>query len=271
MKSRKIKKSKKITKVKASKKQIKKQSVEVVVRVAPQELAITPKESDLLPIQSGTKYMIPKTWLSEKQVIQMVQKTPPQHVYQRPGKGGQVWNYVTGNYVEKVLNFTFGWNWDFEIVAHGKEGDLVWVHGKLTVKSPDGRSISKSQFGRADIKYIKGTQRMLDYGNDLKSASTDALKKCASLLGIASDIYGKTEIKQETGKEITPTAQPVQHTSHSHDSQSPIMKPGQVEGPDGYPTYICNKCDDPISDQTAEYSLKVFGKRLCREDQPKKR
>ena len=43
---------------------------------------------------------------------------------------------------------------------------------------------------------------MLDYGNDLKAAATDALKKCASELGIASDIYGSEEFK-EIKKEAT--------------------------------------------------------------------
>ena len=32
-------------------------------------------------------------------------------------------------------------------------------------------------------------------GNDLKAATTDALKKCASELGIASDIYAPNEFK----------------------------------------------------------------------------
>ena len=35
----------------------------------------------------------------------------------------------------------------------------------------------------------------LDLGNDLKAATTDALKKCASELGIASDIYAPNEFK----------------------------------------------------------------------------
>jgi isopentenyldiphosphate isomerase len=56
--------------------------------------------------------------------------------------------------------------------------------------------IVKEQFGRADVKFKKGTEIPIDYGNDLKAASTDALKKCASELGIASDIYGKNEFKE---------------------------------------------------------------------------
>lgn len=134
--------------------------------------------------------------MAVEQILHITQKTPLSHVYTRPAKGGGTWDYVTGVYVKKVLNYAFGWLWSFEIKDKGREGDLVWVLGKLTVELPNGKKIVKEQFGRADIKMKKGTQNPLDYGNDLKSASTDALKKCASELGIASDIYGKNEFKE---------------------------------------------------------------------------
>lgn len=86
---------------------------------------------------------------------------------------------------------------------HGKEGAQVWVLGKLIVKDKQGNSVTKMQFGRADIKLRKDGKGALDYGNDLKAASTDALKKCAAELGIASDVYGKNEFK-----EITPDTPP---------------------------------------------------------------
>lgn len=63
--------------------------------------------------------------------------------------------------------------------------------------------VVKEQFGRADIKFKRDSKDMVDYGNDLKAATTDALKKCAAELGIASDVYGKNEfkeIKDERGK-----------------------------------------------------------------------
>lgn len=137
--------------------------------------------------------------LSTAQILRIMQKTPSEHVYQRPGKGGQTWDYVTGTYVKKVLNYVFAWNWDFNIVQHGVEGDIVWVLGRLTVRVPMGQSnfqsIVKEQFGRAEVKKLK-TGGNVDFGNDLKAASTDALKKCASELGIASDVYGKEEFKE---------------------------------------------------------------------------
>ena len=234
---------------------------EIVVRVeSPPPTAITP--GDLAPEQDGGKYMLPKTWMSERQVLKMVQQTPPQHVYHRPAKGGGTWSYITQSYVVKVLNFVFGWNWDFEITEHGQEGGQVWVKGKLVVKSPKGEQIIKTQFGRADIKYRKGTKDMLDFGNDLKAAASDSLKKCASLIGIGSDIYGKMEMKQDAGKDVV--NQPSQLPPAS-DKVS--LKPGQVVGPDGNPVYLCSVGQEIISEAERNYSIKIFKKALCRECQ----
>lgn len=136
-----------------------------------------------------------------KQLLQILQKTPKEHIYKRPGKGGGEWEYVTGVYVKKCLNYIFGWMWDFEIKEHGREksedGELVWVLGKLTIHDRHGKvAIIKEQFGRADVKLKRNTKIPLDFGNDLKAASTDALKKCAAELGIASDIYGRNEFRE---------------------------------------------------------------------------
>jgi len=253
--AKKIKKAKKRTQKKRTQKkrtQKKTQEIRVVVQTEPV------KEKDLEPIKEGGKYMIPKTWLSEKQVVQLFQRTPQQHVYTRPAKGGGSWTYVTQSYVVKVLNYVFGWIWDFEIEDQGREQNQVWVKGRLTVKSPKGDMITKSQFGRADIKFKRGTQQMLDYGNDLKAAASDSLKKCASLLGIASDIYGKVEMQKEANKEVR---------TKEKSQEVVILKPGQVIGPDGKAGYKCAIGDEIISEAEYTYSMKIFGKPLCRTHQ----
>jgi len=136
------------------------------------------------------------TPISKEQMLKIFQRTPNGHIYTRPAKGGGQWSFVTGVYVKKILNYVFGFLWDFEVKDKGREGDQVWVLGKLTIKNNNGMAmIVKEQFGRADIKFKRGTETPLDYGNDLKAAATDALKKCASEIGIASDIYGKNEFK----------------------------------------------------------------------------
>jgi len=261
---------KKVAKKKAAKKVARKvarrQPVkhEIVVRVEP---GVSPTSKDLEPIQEKSKYFMPKTWMTEAQVIRLVQRTPPQHVYTRPGKGGGRWSYVTGNYVEKVLNFVFGWLWSFDVVSHGKEGEQVWVLGKLTVGDGKGNSITKTQFGRADIKFKKDTKIMLDFGNDLKAATTDSLKKAASLLGIASDIYGKMEFKSETGAEITP-ALPQTLLSKTIDS---IVSPAQKAVEKAAQVYRCQVGGEVISEQEAIFSMRMFRKPLCRAHQPTKK
>lgn len=236
--------------MKAKKTSKKSKARDIIIRVESQP---TPTVKDLVePIHEGKKYAITPTWVSTNQIMRMVQRTPREHIYTRPGKGGQKFTYVTGNYVEKVLNYVFGFMWDFEVVAHGKEQNFIWVQGKLTVKNAKGDSITKTQFGRAEIKYLKNSKDMLDFGNDLKAATTDALKKCASLLGIASDVYGKQEFKQEAGIEI---------------KEESINLENAVKDPDGEMVFLCAIGDEPVTPQEAEFSKKIYGKVLCREHQ----
>lgn len=133
--------------------------------------------------------------LNAKQLQLLLKKTPSQYVRQRPAKGGGVWHYVSGAYVRKVLNLMFGWDWDFEVLSEMIQGNQVIVKGKLTCRV-NGKAIVKTQFGCKEIVMRKGTNEPLNLGNDFKSATTDALKKCSAELGIAGDIYGKDEFKE---------------------------------------------------------------------------
>lgn len=82
----------------------------------------------------------------------------------------------------------FGWDWDFEVTDDKVTPHQVIVKGRLTCRI-NGRTIVKTQYGRKDIICKRGTDIPLDLGNDLKAAATDALKKCASQIGIAADVY----------------------------------------------------------------------------------
>ena len=134
--------------------------------------------------------------LNEQQFNTLFKATPASQVYTRPAKGGGEWPYVKGAYVKKVLNFISGFNWDFEIMKEHLliDAGQVVLLGKLTVRL-GGESVVKMQYGRADIKFKRGTRDPLDVGNDFKSAATDALKKCASEFGVAQDIYGKESFR----------------------------------------------------------------------------
>lgn len=272
----------------AKKKQVNKVSAprrqpqQIVLKVQSVPVLPVPTVQDLAePMKDGKKLTMQKTWLAENQLLRMLQRTPREQVHQRKGRGGKEFDYVEGHYCIKWLNFNFGWNWDYEIVIQptaseivqliDKKIDQVWVTGKLTVHSSDNKySIVKTQGGKADIKYLKNSRTPVSIGDDLKAAATDALKKCASLLGFASDVYGKTEYKETTGKDPIEVRPQLSAPAPETESQEVKMKPGQIIGPDGYPTWACDKCGDPISETTSDFSLKAYGKRLCREHQPKK-
>ena len=133
--------------------------------------------------------------LSPKQLNIIFAKTPPKFIKQRPAKGGGKWNYVQTAYFQKCLNLMFGFDWDFEIIDEKILDKQVIVKGKLTCRA-GGKQIIKMQYGRKDIAFKKDSTEQLDLGNDLKAAASDALKKCASEIGIAGDIYGGDDFKE---------------------------------------------------------------------------
>ena len=154
--------------------------------MAKQDLALV-KESDLSLVESNS--------LNANQLQQILRRTPSQYIKERPAKGGGTWRYVTGGYVKKCLNLMFGWDWDFEVVRDAVMSGQVVVLGKLTCRS-NGRTITKMQYGHKDIVNKKGTDTPLDIGNDFKAACTDSLKKCASEIGIAADIYNAEDFRE---------------------------------------------------------------------------
>ena len=138
--------------------------------------------------------LVEENLLNAKQLKILLQKTPQKYIHKRPGKGGGQWEYVTGGYVRKVLNLMFGWNWSFEILSEQVLHGEVIVKGKLTCTLPNGQQIIKTQFGNKEV-IAKGNGKVLSIGNDFKAAATDALKKCAAELGVASDIYNKLDFQ----------------------------------------------------------------------------
>jgi hypothetical protein len=132
--------------------------------------------------------------LSEAQVDFLLQRTPKHEIKTRQGRGGMQFSYVEHSYVTERLNLVFGFNWDFDVMDKQILEDEVIVEAKLTVRTPGGQTIVKTQFGGAEIKrHASGPRsgRPLSIADDYKAAASDALKKCASLLGIGLDLYGR--------------------------------------------------------------------------------
>jgi hypothetical protein len=101
-------------------------------------------------------------------------------------RGGIEVTFISGEQVVRRLNEVLGVSgWSFRILRHdiSTEADEVWALGEL-VAEVDGKQVTRQQFGSQKIRRSRSTGAPLDLGFDLKGASTDAMKKCASLLGV---------------------------------------------------------------------------------------
>jgi hypothetical protein len=107
-----------------------------------------------------------------------------EEIKHRDGSFGQTLAYVPGHTIIERLNQAFESLWSFEITAHEIHQDEVIVIGKLIAED-----IVKTQFGSSRITKARETGEIVSLADDLKSAATDALKKCSTLLGVGLHLY----------------------------------------------------------------------------------
>lgn len=115
-------------------------------------------------------------------------KLNPAWIEQRT-QGGSKLSYIPGHIAIHLLNKAFDGNWSFEILEHGvigepgKKGSFLFVKARLEVPGLGVRE----QFGNQGFM-----GNMMDE-HIFKGATTDALKKCASMFGVALELYGDAE------------------------------------------------------------------------------
>ena len=187
-------------------------------------------------------------------------------------RGGVELEYITGEQATTRLNETLGFlNWSFRVLEHGihAEADECWVLGELTV-TLDGRTVSRQQFGSQKIKRSRSSGTPLDIGFDLKGAATDALKKCASLIGIALYLW-KKEPPAGLGNGGLPTNGAGQGTANGANGANGIHVVGGNGGGTGgtdLDALYCEECGEPLTETRfkdgtnwAPAQLAVFGRR----------
>jgi hypothetical protein len=103
----------------------------------------------------------------------------PSDIKDRTGSGGRKLKYITAATACNRLDDVLGpESWDFEITPWG-ENALI---GTITVRLPDGTVMRKSNVGgRADMQAAD---------DDAKSAASDCLKRCATMLGVGRYLSG---------------------------------------------------------------------------------
>ncbi len=126
----------------------------------------------------------------------------PKLIKQRPGRSGQMLDYVETPSVIRRLNEAFDHNWSFEVASWQVMDTEVVVMGKLT-----SEGITKMQFGSSQLTKSRQNGGLIAIGDDIKAASSDCIKKCATLFGVALHLYSESEAatKSATNKaEMTP-------------------------------------------------------------------
>lgn len=124
-----------------------------------------------------------------KQETRTILETPftANQVKQRKGLWGKTLDYIEGHSVIGRLNEAFQSDWSFSLTEYRIMDDEVIVVGRLKVND-----VVKEQFGSSNITRDSQSRKTLCVGDDLKGAATDALKKCASLLGVGLHLYGES-------------------------------------------------------------------------------
>ncbi len=112
---------------------------------------------------------------------------PFSDIKSRHGRNGQAIQYVEGHAIVQRLNEALAGDWSFKVLEHDvREGEVI-VLGELRAGD-----LVKQAFGGSEVTRTRDG-KVVSLADDLKSAATDALKKAATLLGVALQLYAVDE------------------------------------------------------------------------------
>jgi len=120
-------------------------------------------------------------------------------VKKREGK----YEYVEIRPVIQRLNDVLGYSgWSFKVTSTAETNLTLMVWGEMTVHTND-QDATRMQCGRKAIAFKKNSDVPLDIGNDWKSATSDCIKKCATLFGVG--LYLSDDEYQPDTRENNPS------------------------------------------------------------------
>lgn len=108
----------------------------------------------------------------------------PKEMERNLNKGGTNLTYIPVSEVINRMNKVLGVeNWSFSIKGYTEIGDSIVAHVTV-IATIDGKEVSRDGVGGQKIKRIKATGLAVDYGDEVKGAVSDALKKAVQTLGV---------------------------------------------------------------------------------------
>jgi len=129
----------------------------------------------------------------------VISGTTPEYAIRYKPRAGKLMAYVPHGYVRSILNRAFGFDWDYRVLdcyagmpffSTEIGGDThITVMGELTVRIRHPQTL---EVVTSIVKTSTGSQVMrtgMEFGDAVKGAESDALKRCGLALGIAQDLY----------------------------------------------------------------------------------
>src|SRR3972149_4723046 len=165
--------------------------------------------------------------------------------------GNQV-SYIEGSAIIGRLNEAFDGKWSFEIIEHKILDDEVVVLGKLIAEG-----ITKTQFGNSRITRNRDSGEPVSIGDDLKAASTDAIKKCSTLLGVGLYLYGGNSNDHELTKSNGNSNQRKDTTGNGNGNSNGRLTNSQLQA-----IYNIGQSKQMSQKEIKDFCLEIFNKVL---------
>lgn len=148
--------------------------------------------------------------------------------------------YHTGEQVITHLNRVLGpGNWSFRLLAMGEEPDSeeCWAFGEITA-TINGVTVVKQDYGSQAFKKARSTGKYVSKWDDKKSAATDALKRCARLLGVGLDAWANERASSWHPDEDERREVQAEMREQARNGGKPAPKPQPEQKPVQEPTPI---------------------------------
>jgi hypothetical protein len=180
----------------------------------------------------------------------------PARLIRQVEKRGKSLDYIPGSAIIARLNEVFGTDWNYEILK--LDIGQAWVVARARITYPGGH---KDGVGGAQIKMRRDGNGPVDVSDDAKAATTDALKRCAMLLGVGLHLYSDGDTDNGPGyRDDRPPPRQEDRRERPANS-SPGTNGRSASGPPGGE---CDQCGHEIPTTVASYSRREFGRYLCR-------
>lgn len=186
---------------------------EVKVNVEEKKVSVkgksAPKQKTKEKVKRRSKKEILKDiTLQEKLALKFPEKSVRVRILMESGGQTKELSYLPGDKIIERLNECFDGKWSFSIQDKIVDVSIghVAILGRLEVVLDDV-PVVKEQWG-SSVMSTFSNGKVINLGNDIKAATTDSLKKCATLLGVGLYLYADDDERGPNNANYVPPSTP---------------------------------------------------------------